>query len=184
MGVIALAFRAAWGFFGPLLRLVPWWAWVVAVALAWGAWQRHSATSATRQAEQAKASAALQAAAAQAERQARQLEQTYTANVRSAADAYATNLKAARAAADRARVGLDGLRVAAATAPAACPAASDPTAPGRADAAAGLRAVVGQCAAALQEVAAAADAADARVIGLQDYIRAIGAAPPASAPRP
>lgn len=182
--MIGLVFGAVRAFLAPLLRAVPWWAWLAIALAAWGSWQRHTATVATRQAEQAKASAALRAAAAQAERQARQLEQTYTANVRSAADAYATNMQAARAAADRARVGLDGLRVAAATAPAACPAASDPTASGRADGAAGLRRVVAECAAALQEVAAAADAADTRVSGLQAYIRAIGAAPPASASAP
>ena len=164
---------AAWAIARRVFGLVPWWAWVAAAVLAWGGWQRHTATVAARQAEQAKASAALHEAVAQAERQAREIEQTYTTNVRSAADAYATNLRAARAAADRGRVGLDSLRRAAAAAAPACQAASNPAAVARADAAAGLRAVVGQCAAALQEVAAAADASDARLKGLQDYIRAI-----------
>ena len=55
-------------------------------------------------------SAAAHAAAADAERRARDLEsKPYTANVRSAADAYAVNMQAARATADRARSGLDGL---------------------------------------------------------------------------
>ncbi len=169
--MIGMAFGAARAFLAPLLRAVPWWAWMVVAIAAWGAWQRHSATVATRQAEQAKASAAAHAAAAAAERRARDLEQAYTANVRSAADAYATNMQQARAAADRARSGLDGLRHAVAAIP-ACPAASDPTPTGRTDATAGLRLVVGECAAVLSQVAEAADACDARLTGLQGYVRA------------
>lgn len=171
---------AAWAIARRVFGLVPWWAWVAAAALVWGGWQRHTATVATRQAEQAKASAALQAAAAQAERQARQLEQTYTAHVRSAADAYATNLRAARAAADRARLGHDGLRDAIAAAP-GCAAAPSAAASGRPDGAAELRAVLGSCVASLRDVAAVADEDAAKLKGLQDYIRAIGAAPAASA---
>mgnify|MGYP000852516125 CR=1 FL=1 len=170
--MIGMALGAARAFLAPLLRAVPWWAWLAIALAAWGAWQRHSATVATRQAEQAKASAAAHAAAADAERRARDLEQTYTANVRSAADAYAVNMQAARAAADRARSGLDGLRHAVAVIP-ACPAAADPAPAGRADATAGLRLVVGECAAALSQVAEAADACDARLTGLQGYIKAI-----------
>lgn len=162
---------AAWAIARRIFTAVPWWAWAAAAVLAWGGWQRHTATVAARQAEQAKASAAAHAAAADAERRARNLEQTYTANVRSAADAYAVNMQAARAAADRARSGLDGLRHAVAAIP-ACPAASDPTPAGRADATAGLRLVVGECAAALSQVAEAADACDARLTGLQGYVRA------------
>lgn len=163
---------AAWSIARRIFAALPWWAWAAVALLAWGGWQRHTATVATRQAEQAKAGAALHQAAAQAERQARELEQTYTANVRSAADAYAQNMRTARAAAGAARVGLDSLRDAVAAAP-ACPAASDPAAAGRTDATADLRVVVGECTAALSQVAEVADACDARVTGLQDYIRAI-----------
>lgn len=176
---------AAWAIARRIFGAVPWWVWAAVAMLAWGGWQRHTATVATRQAEQAKAAAALHQAAAEAERQARDMEQTYRTATQEAADAYATHMRTARAAADRNRVGLDSLRSAAAAAAPACPAPSAAAPGAGTDAAAGLRAVVGQCAAALQEVAAAADAEAGRVKGLQDYIRAIGAAgPPASAPSP
>jgi hypothetical protein len=35
----------------PLLRVVPVWAWAVAAAIGWGAWQRYSATRATQAVE-------------------------------------------------------------------------------------------------------------------------------------
>lgn len=164
-----------------LVRKVPPIVWLIAALLAWGGWQRHNATVSTRQAEQAKASAAAHAAAASAERQARELEQTYTTNARSAADAYAKNLQSARAAADRSRNGLDGLRVAIASAPGACQAGKAPSAPGGFDGAAELRTVLGRCAASLQQLAAVADEDAAKLRALQDHVIAIGVAPSASA---
>ena len=52
LGMIGMALGAARAFLAPLLRAVPWWAWLAIALAAWGAWQRHSATVATRQAEQ------------------------------------------------------------------------------------------------------------------------------------
>jgi len=49
MGLIILTKLAGWA------KAVPFWVWIVAVALAWGGWQRHLATS--RAAEFAKAQA-------------------------------------------------------------------------------------------------------------------------------
>ncbi|MBP8176296.1 MAG: hypothetical protein KAX77_00905 [Xanthomonadales bacterium] len=181
-----VALRAAWamlaGTLGPLIKLVPWWAWGLAAILAWGGWQRHVATKATKAAAQAEQRATVEALAAEAERKERQIEQAYTVNARTAADAYAQNLRAARVAADRARDSHDRLRDAiAATAAPGCTGASSAAAGGT-DGAAQLRQVLGSCAAALRDVAAAADQDAAQLVGLQGHMRALGIAPAASAP--
>ena len=178
--------RAVWavvsGTVGPVLRLVPWWAWLLAAFIAWGGWQRHVATKATKAAAQAEQRATVEAMAAAAERRERQTEQTYTDNARTAANAYAHNLAAARTAADRARSSHDRLRDAiAATAPASC-AGAPAAAASAADGTAELRKVLGSCAAALRDLAEAADQDAAQLVGLQQHVRAIGIAPPASAP--
>lgn len=112
----------------------------------------------------------------------RQAEQTYTDNARTAADAYAQNLRAARASADRTRDSHDRLRDAiASAAPASCPGPASAAA-GAADGSAQLRQVLGSCAAALRDLAAAADQDAAQLGGLQAHVRAIGLAPAASAP--
>lgn len=112
----------------------------------------------------------------------RQAEQTYTDNARTAADAYAQNLRAARVAADRTRDSHDRLRDAiAATAPGSC-AGAPAAAASAADGTAELRKVLGSCAAALRDLAEAADQDAAQLVGLQQHLRAIGIAPPASAP--
>lgn len=154
-----------------ILRVVPIWAWVLAAMLAWGGWQKHRAERSTKAAAVAEQRAAVEAATAEAERQARAQEQDFADRARSAADAYSKQVAEVRASAGRARVGLDSLRDAVA-ATTVCPAASNPAAAGRTDGAAGLRIVVGECAAALSQVAEAADASDARLKALQDYIRA------------
>ena len=163
---------AAWTVARRVFGAVPWWVWAAVVVVAWGGWQRHNATVATKRAAQAEQRAAVEAATAAAEAQARQLEQTYTANVRSAADGYAQNLRAARAAADRARAGHDGLRDAIAAVP-ACPASPGASAPRGPDGTAELRSVLGSCAASLQQLAALADEDAAKLKGLQDYVKAI-----------
>lgn len=159
-----------------LVKVVPVWAWALAAILAWGGFQKHRATSATKAAAVAEQRAAVEAATAQAEAQARQREHEITSRAQEAADAYRSNLASAKRSADGARTELDRLRVAAAGAAPSCsgPAASGAT--GRADGADALRAVVSECATALQAMAAIADDRQARVTGLQSYIRAIGAA--------
>lgn len=163
--------------FAPILSIaskVPVLVWVLVACLAWGGWQRHRATSATKAAAVAEQRAAVESATAAAEALARQTEQQWAANARSAADAYTANLTRARAGADAARSELDRLRAAVAgtAAAAASGSASGPAAAGGSDGAAQLRIVVGQCAAALQELAGTADRCEARVKGLQDYVRA------------
>lgn len=169
-----------WGRIAPVLRLVPWWAWLVGALLAWGAYQRHHAQAETRRTAQAEQAAAVHAATAQAERQARAQEQAFADNARSAADAYRQNLARVQRTAADTRNQLDGLLNAAGSA-AACPAGPGASAPGRADGATAVLTVLRECAAALQTVAAAADADGARLSGLQAYVQAIGAA---SAPQP
>lgn len=154
-----------------VLRIVPVWAWALAACLAWGAFQKHRATSATKAAAVAEQRAAVEAATSEAERAARAQEQRHADAVRQASDAYASNLERSRAAAGAARSELDRLRVAVAAAGAASGPAPSASAPGRSDGAAQLRLVVGECAAALSEVAAHADRCEARVRGLQDYVR-------------
>lgn len=154
-------------------RAVPVWAWALAACLAWGGFQRYRATTATKAAAVAEQRAAVEKATAEAEALARQAEQQWAANVRSAADAYTANLTRARAGADAARSELDRLRavVSGTAAAPASGAASGAAAAGGSDGAAGLRVVVGQCAAALQALAGTADQCEARVKGLQDYVR-------------
>jgi len=158
-----------------LARMVPVWAWIVAAALGWGAWQKHSATSAAKVAAVAEQRAAVEAATAQAESAAREREHELTHNTAKAADVYRSNLAAAQRAAAGARTDLDRLRNAVGSAP-SCRAGEGAGATSGTDGAHAFRVVVGECAAALQEMAAIADDRQARVTGLQDYIQAIGAA--------
>lgn len=168
---------------GPVLgiaKVVPIWAWGLAAVLAWGGFQKHRATSATKAAAVAEQRAAVESATVQAEAGARQREHELTTTTTKAADAYRSNLATAQRAAAAARTDLDRLRDAVGSAP-ACRADSASGAAGRVDGADAFRVVVRECSAALSEMAEVAGDREARVTGLQDYIKAIGAA---SAPPP
>lgn len=164
-----------------ILKAVPVWVWVVVAVLAWGGWQRHRAINATEARAQAEQAAAVHAATAAAQAAARASEAALNDSARRAADAYQANLSRVRRDADAVRSERDRLLDAVATA-GTCPANPGAAAASGVDAAAGLRAVVRECVAALAQVAEAADASDARLSGLQDYVRAVGLAP--SAPKP
>lgn len=116
-----------------------------------------------------KLQAAEAIAAAQAH--AREVETQWADGTRKAAETYARNLDIAKRGADGARSELDSLRDVLAAAPGGTPA--DPIAASRADEAARARYVVGQLAGAAAKVAAAADECEARLEGLQDYVKAI-----------
>jgi hypothetical protein len=105
----------------------------------------------------------------EAERMARQAEQRRAQGAQEALNGYARNVRTAQAAAGAAQRELDGLR---GVLYAPGPAASDPAAAERADDAARARYVAGSCAGALVQVAEAADACEARLGGLQDWVRA------------
>lgn len=156
-----------------LLRGVPVMAWALVACLAWGGWQRHQAKTQERATAAAEQRAAVEAATAAAEARARQTEQQWADSTRKASDAYTANLTRARAGADAARSELDRLRavVGGTAAAPASGSASGAAAAGGSDGAAQLRLVVGECAAAVSEVAAHADRCEARLKGLQDYVR-------------
>lgn len=157
-----------------IARTVPVWAWALAAVLAWGGLQRHQAKTQERAAAVANERAAVEKATAAAEAQARQTEQQWAANARSAADAYNANLARARAGADAARSELDRLRTAVAgTASPASGSASSPGAACSPDGTAAYRAVIGECAGAVQALAAALDSERARLRGLQDYVSGV-----------
>lgn len=115
--------------------------------------------------------AALATATAAAEKEARTRESEMADAVRKASDVYAQNLKRAQAGAAGALSELDSLRNAIASGPAAPASAAS----GSTDGAGGPeRQLFGACAATLQGMAAQADRLEAKVIGLQDYIRSLG----------
>jgi hypothetical protein len=164
-----------------LARAVPVWVWALAALLAWGGFQKHRAAGATREAAVAEMRAEVATATGRAEAEARQREYEIATTAQEAADAYRSNLARAQRAAAGARTELDRLRLAAATAAPACSAGAGASAPSGTHDAAGLLHVLGECGAALQTMAADAGADAARLSGLQAYVRAIGAAPRASA---
>lgn len=155
-----------------ILKAVPAWVWVVVAVLAWGGWQRHRAISAAEARAHAEQAAAVHAATAAAQAAARASEAALNESARRAADAYQANLSRVRRDADAVRSERDRLLDAVATA-GTCPASPGAAAASGVDAAAGLREVVRQCVGALAQVAEAADASDARLTGLQDYVRAV-----------
>ena len=155
-----------------LLRGVPILVWVVIACLAWGGYQRHNAKTQTSARAAAEQAAAVQAVAAAEQAKAREREAELNEATRKAADAYRSDLARRAAAAAAVRADRDRLFDAVAATPGACPAGPPSATASGVDGAASLRIVVRECAAALQTVAEAADAAGARLTGLQDYVRA------------
>ena len=144
----------------PLLRRVPVWAWVLVLALGWGAFQRHRATSAVETLSRSQAAQAQAREAALVLRQ-QEIERRLTATqenadvTRQRAEQAAADAAARAAAAERL---LQRARAVAARAPASAASAAEsgPTT----DPAAGLLAdVLGRCVAQLGIVADFADRA-------------------------
>jgi hypothetical protein len=154
------------GFVGALLGRIPMWLWVVAVALGWGAWQRHLATKAhlaLREREAQTAQATIEGLRSQLAERERIIKEQQHAGEQGAR---------ARDAAEVARLGaLDAvgrLQLAARrAAAAACPATAASAGDGAASAAGPdvLADVLGRLAAAGGDRAAALDAA--RVAGIE-----------------
>jgi hypothetical protein len=119
-----------------------------------------------------KAAVAEQIAAA--ERRAREAEQLMAEGARKAAATYAQHINRARSDADGARGELDRLRDTLGT---PRDAAQDAAAAAGADDAGRARIVVGACARSLQAVAAAADACEAKLTGLQEWARVVAPGP-------
>lgn len=141
------------------------------LALAAGCWKLYHTGY---QAGVTETQSTYQAQALEAERQARATERAKVVALNQVETRHAQTKKAAAAAADAADTELDRLRTLLATPTAAPqPAGPDPAAAARADDATRARAVVGQCAAALTEMAATADTIEARLSGLQDYVRSV-----------
>lgn len=114
--------------------------------------------------------ASLEKARADAESRAREAESIMAESARKAADAYSKNVARVRADADGARTALAGLLNAAG---ATGDAAKDSAAAAGTDDATRARLVAGQCAAALRQVAEAADSAEGRLAALQAYVQAV-----------
>jgi len=163
------------GFLAPVwavLRGAPVLVWVVIACLAWGGYQRHNAKTQTAARAAAEKAAAVQAVAAAEQAKAREREAELSEATRKAADAYRSDLARRAAAAAAVRADRDRLFDAVAATTGTCAATPGAAAASGTDGAAALRVVVRECTAALSQVAEAADAADARLIGLQDYVRA------------
>lgn len=154
---------------------------VLAAMLAWGGWNRWQAQRHEAAAAVATANARAQAEAVRLERQAREIEQQRATKAQEQADAYAKQRRMDAAAAAGARAELDRLRDALASVPGPSAAASDAAAASGVDGAAGARIVVRECAATAVALAEAADACEARLSGLQGWVRAMIPAEAASA---
>lgn len=153
-----------------MARGVPFWVWALVAALAWGGINHQRAGSQAEKRAAAEKAAAVQAVAAAEQAKAREREAELSDATRKAADAYRSDL--ARRAAAAAAVRADRDRLLDAVASGTCPAAPGAAAASGIDGSAALRVVVRECTTALSQVAEAADASDARLKGLQDYVRA------------
>lgn len=153
-------------------KAVPVWVWALVACVAWGGFNFHRAKTQTAARAVAEQAAAVQAVAAAEQAKAREREAELNEATRKAADAYRSDLARRAAAAAAVRADRDRLLDAVAATPGTCAAAPGAAAASGIDGAAALRVVVRECTAALSQVAEAADAADARLIGLQDYVRA------------
>ena len=107
---------------------------------------------------------------------ARAQEQALSAAKQKTEEAYALEKRKAAVAARSARAELDGLRNELYTLPAPI-AGANPAAPTRTDGSPIERRLLGECAAALVEVAAGADLMAAQLIGLQGYVHNVCVAP-------
>lgn len=107
---------------------------------------------------------------------ARAQEQALSAAKQKTEEAYALEKRKAAVAARSARAELDGLRNELYAVPTPI-AGANPTAPTRADGSPIERRLLGECAAALVEVAAGADLMAAQLVGLQGYVRNVCVAP-------
>lgn len=143
---------------------------VIAAAVAGGLWRVYVKGDT---AGYTRAQAEYQAQALEAERQARAAEKRMAETRTEVEKRYAQETRAAAAAADAARSELDQLRVElAGSSGGSTP--SNPAAPGRPDGATGLvHELLGHCAEALTGLAGEADRLEARVVGLQAYIRGV-----------
>jgi predicted ribonuclease toxin of YeeF-YezG toxin-antitoxin module len=143
-----------------------------AVALAGGAlWGVHLYNAHQQGIGAARVQALWDAAKDTANAEARAQELTWADGARKASDAYAKNANQSRAAAAAAGDELGRLRDTVA-ASAAQPASQNASAAIGIDGAGTFRDLFGECASALQKVAAEADRLEAKLIGLQGYVLA------------
>lgn len=107
---------------------------------------------------------------------ARAQEQSLSAAKQKVEEAYAIDKRKAAVSARSARIELDGLRNELYAIPPPV-AGADPAPIARVDAASPERKLLGECAAALVEMAAGADSLATQLIGLQGYVRNVCVAP-------